>query len=179
MKQLRKTTIFVQILSNRQNICSMKYDIPTMAAEATSLLKSLISIPSLSREETQAADFLQNYIEMEGILVVELCDLEQNGISVESPAEHILKPGDYITAVNGAQVTAKEDLQRAVAEKAVEKLPVCLCVAGEIRAGGVLKIRIRRALVKFKLFFFHGSSPPDIILYKTLSFVCRRVNKHC
>ena len=43
----------------------MKYDIPTMAAEATSLLKSLISIPSLSREETQAADFLQNYIEME------------------------------------------------------------------------------------------------------------------
>ena len=52
------------------------------------------------------------YIEMEGILVVELCDLEQNGISVESPAEHILKPGDYITAVNGAQVTAKEDLQR-------------------------------------------------------------------
>ena len=45
----------------------MKYDIPTMAAEATSLLKSLISIPSLSREETQAADFLQNYIEMEGM----------------------------------------------------------------------------------------------------------------
>ena len=45
----------------------MKYDIPTMVAEATSLLKSLISIPSLSREETQAADFLQNYIEMEGM----------------------------------------------------------------------------------------------------------------
>ena len=40
----------------------MKYDIPTMTAEAVSLLKSLISIPSISREETQAADFLQNYI---------------------------------------------------------------------------------------------------------------------
>ena len=36
----------------------MKYDIPTMTAEAVSLLKSLISIPSISREETQAADFL-------------------------------------------------------------------------------------------------------------------------
>ena len=35
----------------------MKYDIPTMTAEAVSLLKSLISIPSISREETQAADF--------------------------------------------------------------------------------------------------------------------------
>ncbi len=32
----------------------MKYDIPTMTAEAVSLLKSLISIPSISREETQA-----------------------------------------------------------------------------------------------------------------------------
>ena len=38
----------------------MKYDIPTMTAEAVSLLKSLISIPSISREETQAADFLQD-----------------------------------------------------------------------------------------------------------------------
>ena len=41
----------------------MKYDIPYMTTEAVSLLKSLISIPSISREETQAADFLQNYIE--------------------------------------------------------------------------------------------------------------------
>lgn len=45
----------------------MNYDISSMAAEAVSLLKSLISIPSLSREETQAADFLQNYIEAEGM----------------------------------------------------------------------------------------------------------------
>ena len=45
----------------------MKYDIPTMTAEAVSLLKSLISIPSISREDTQAADFLQNYIEAEGM----------------------------------------------------------------------------------------------------------------
>ena len=45
----------------------MKYDIPYMTTEAVSLLKSLISIPSISREETQAADFLQNYIEMAGM----------------------------------------------------------------------------------------------------------------
>ena len=45
----------------------MNYDISSMATEAVSLLKSLISIPSLSREETQAADFLQNYIEAEGM----------------------------------------------------------------------------------------------------------------
>lgn len=45
----------------------MKYDISSMTAEAVGLLKSLIGIPSVSREETQAADFLQNYIEAEGM----------------------------------------------------------------------------------------------------------------
>lgn len=45
----------------------MKYDIPYMTNEAVSLLKSLIAIPSISREEEQAADFLQNYIEAEGM----------------------------------------------------------------------------------------------------------------
>ncbi|MDL2212524.1 M20 family metallo-hydrolase [Bacteroides sp. OttesenSCG-928-D19] len=38
-----------------------------MVQEAVSLLQSLISIPSISREETQAADYLQNYIEALGI----------------------------------------------------------------------------------------------------------------
>lgn len=38
-----------------------------MVQEAVSLLQSLISIPSISREETQAADYLQNHIEALGI----------------------------------------------------------------------------------------------------------------
>ena len=35
----------------------------SITSEAVGLLKSLISIPSLSREEEKAADYLQNYIE--------------------------------------------------------------------------------------------------------------------
>ena len=42
----------------------MTYDIPTLASDAIGLLKSLIAIPSVSRDEQQAADFLQRYIEM-------------------------------------------------------------------------------------------------------------------
>ena len=42
----------------------MIYDIPTLTSEAIGLLKSLIAIPSLSRDEEKAADYLQNYIEM-------------------------------------------------------------------------------------------------------------------
>lgn len=38
-----------------------------IAAEAVGLLKSLIRIPSPSREETAAADFLQQYIEAQGM----------------------------------------------------------------------------------------------------------------
>ncbi|MDR0940416.1 MAG: M20 family metallo-hydrolase [Mediterranea sp.] len=45
----------------------MNYDIPFLTAEAVSLLKSLIAIPSISREEGQAADFLQGYIEQAGV----------------------------------------------------------------------------------------------------------------
>ena len=45
----------------------MTNDVQTLVSEATGLLKSLIAIPSLSREEEQAADFLQNYIEMQGM----------------------------------------------------------------------------------------------------------------
>ena len=45
----------------------MNYDIPTWTHEAVSLLQALITIPSLSREEEKAADYLQQYIEMQGM----------------------------------------------------------------------------------------------------------------
>ena len=45
----------------------MNYDIPTLTSEATGLLRSLISIPSVSRDEARAADCLQQYIEQQGM----------------------------------------------------------------------------------------------------------------
>ena len=45
----------------------MTYDIPTLTSEAVGLLKSLISIPSVSRDEARAADCLQQYIEQLGM----------------------------------------------------------------------------------------------------------------
>ena len=43
-------------------------DIGYYTSEALTLLQTLIRIPSISREEEQAADFLQNYIEETGIM---------------------------------------------------------------------------------------------------------------
>lgn len=42
-------------------------EIPYMVQEAVALLKQLIALPSVSREETEAADFLQMYIESRGM----------------------------------------------------------------------------------------------------------------
>lgn len=82
----------------------MKYDISYMTTEAVSLLKSLISIPSISREETQAADFLQNYIEMAGMQT----GRKRNNVWCLSPMFDLKKPTillnshiDTVKPVNG------------------------------------------------------------------------------
>ena len=56
------------------------------------------------------------YLQTKGVLVVDLSDLTQNQMTVESPASHILKAGDYITAVNGEKINKKEELQQKIAE---------------------------------------------------------------
>ena len=45
----------------------MQCDIDTLTAQAIGLLKQLIAIPSVSRDESLAADCLQQYIEMQGM----------------------------------------------------------------------------------------------------------------
>ena len=45
----------------------MKTNLTELTAEAVALLKSLIAIPSVSRDEEKAADCLQQYIECQGM----------------------------------------------------------------------------------------------------------------
>ena len=46
----------------------MPFDLNYYTSEALTLLQALIGIPSISKEEEAAADFLQNYIEETGIM---------------------------------------------------------------------------------------------------------------
>ncbi|WP_294783453.1 SpoIVB peptidase [uncultured Eubacterium sp.] len=71
------------------------------------------------------------YIEMRGVLVVEVCDLEQNGIQIDSPASHILKAGDYITAVNHTSIITKDELQEVVAQSQGAELELTVMRDGE------------------------------------------------
>ena len=82
----------------------MRYDIPTLVSEATGLLQSLISIPSLSRDEEKAADYLQNYIEMHGMTT----GRKGNNVWCLSPMFDLKKPTlllnshiDTVKPVNG------------------------------------------------------------------------------
>lgn len=70
--------------SKQQQIMDIAYLVP----EAVSLLKSLISIPSVSREEEAVADFFQNYIESVGIAT----NRKGNNIWCVSPMFDLKKP---------------------------------------------------------------------------------------
>lgn len=54
------------------------------------------------------------YVHTSGILVVDVGDVETENGSQQSPSRHILKSGDYILAVNGTEISEKEELVAAV-----------------------------------------------------------------
>ena len=66
----------------------MDYDVKQLSAEAVDLLKQLISIPSVSREEQQAANYLQTYLEEQGMEV----SRKGNNVWCLSPAFDLNKP---------------------------------------------------------------------------------------
>ena len=82
----------------------MTTDYATMTAEAVSFLKSIISIPAISREENQVADFVQKYIEEVGMQT----GRKGNNVWCLSPMFKIEKPTlllnshiDTVKPVNG------------------------------------------------------------------------------
>jgi acetylornithine deacetylase len=66
----------------------MEYEVKLLSEEAVMLLKQLISIPSVSRDEQLAADCLQNYIEAKGM---ETCR-KGNNVWCMSPGFDLQKP---------------------------------------------------------------------------------------
>ena len=87
-----------------QTSLTIMTDLTHYTSEAITLLSSLISIPSISREEEKVADFLQNYIEENGIMT----GRSGNNIWCISPMFDIKKPTillnshiDTVKPVNG------------------------------------------------------------------------------
>ena len=82
----------------------MTTELSTLVSEATGVLQSLIATPSLSRDEENAADFLQNYIEMQGMVT----GRKGNNVWCLSPMFDLDKPTlllnshiDTVKPVNG------------------------------------------------------------------------------
>ena len=70
-------------------------------------------------------------LEMDGVYVVDTSEIEDVSGRFMDPASHIVKPGDYIKAVNGTAVSTKEDLAKAVASCKGEDLILSLVRNGE------------------------------------------------
>ena len=86
----------------------MAYDIPTMVSEATGVLKSLIAIPSLSRDEEKAADYLQNYIELQGMAT----GRKGNNVWCLSPMFDLNKPTLLLNSHIDTAVTMDEMIEK-------------------------------------------------------------------
>ena len=70
-------------------------------------------------------------INLDGVLVAEIGEVQETDGIVKSPARHILKKGDYILAVNEQEITTKEELVAAVRKSGGKKLRLTLRRAGQ------------------------------------------------
>lgn len=77
-----------RVFNQEEKRPKMNYDITTLTNEAVDLLSRLIAIPSTSREEEKAADFLQSYIEMQGMMT----GRKGNNVWCISPMFDLQKP---------------------------------------------------------------------------------------
>lgn len=55
-------------------------------------------------------------LETKGVYVADTGEIEDQSGKMESPAEHIVQPGDYIQAVNGTEIHTKEELMDLVSK---------------------------------------------------------------
>lgn len=54
------------------------------------------------------------YTECDGVFVIDTCEIENQAGELVNPCEDALKTGDYILAIDGVELTCKEDMASAV-----------------------------------------------------------------
>lgn len=54
------------------------------------------------------------YTECDGVFVIDTCEIENQAGELVNPCEDALKTGDYILAIDGVELTCKEDMANAV-----------------------------------------------------------------
>ncbi len=81
------------------------------------------------------------YTECEGIFVIDTCAIESSTGELVNPVEKMLKTGDYILAVNGTDITCKEELVKAVADSNGSSMVLTINRADEIYDVSVTPIK--------------------------------------
>lgn len=86
------------------------YFYPEPEAEVTS------QVPEYSEKVLVGGIPVGIYMETDGVLVVDTEKIDDVSGKSFCPADKIVKPGDYILAINGSQVSTKKELQQCVRE---------------------------------------------------------------
>ncbi|MCD8216816.1 MAG: SpoIVB peptidase [Clostridiales bacterium] len=81
------------------------------------------------------------YIETAGVYVADVAEVETADGSAANPSRHILQAGDYITAVDGAAVSSKEELVESVRDSGGKTLLLSVVRDGETIACEVTPVK--------------------------------------
>lgn len=82
-----------------------------------------VKVSTIDQQEVYASGApVGIYMETKGVLVIDSGEIRDvDGIS-RTPAEHIIKPGDYIRSVDGKELTSKKQLMELVSENQGEAM---------------------------------------------------------
>lgn len=73
------------------------------------------------------------YTNCDGVFVIDTCEIESQNGQFVNPAGNVVKKGDYILAINGEELTCKEDVVKHVAASKGEKLKLKISREGAIK----------------------------------------------
>jgi stage IV sporulation protein B len=66
------------------------------------------------------------YMETEGVMIIDAGEIEAADEMQRKPAEHIVKPGDYILEVNGKEIENKKELMELVEKSGGEEMELLI-----------------------------------------------------
>lgn len=92
-------------------------------ASSRSLLAETVDVSAIESLSVYAGgEPVGIYMETQGVLVVDSGELKDSNGQMVNPAEHIIRPGDYIRKVDGTELTGKQQLVELVASNQGEPM---------------------------------------------------------
>lgn len=83
------------------------------------------------------------YTQCDGVFVIDTCEIESEDGALVNPAKDSVKTGDYILAINGKDLTCKEDIVEIVKESKGKTLKLTISRENEVKTVAVTPIKAK------------------------------------